>query len=517
MPAEDENKNIQDEDKKPAENENKFEQSDEVRTTAVSIEINVPTETEEVFKAYKYRFVILIVYSILSAVFGILISVAGPLITTLQKIYDVDIFMVTLSVSLIQFIVYVPSGFFANFVLDKYGLRTGILCGCFFLVIGTWVTVLSEHAFMFIFIGNFIAAIGQPFIFNAPQMVSSTWFLPKERALSTAIGSTSNLLGAGIGFMISPQFVHDDVDPLTGLKQFHKLVLFCAILGTSAAALNVIFFKKQPPTPPSKASGVSKLSTMQSLKSLSKNWNYIIFAVSASLTWGSVNFFGAMVEPMVYPFGYSDSQSGVLAAITIGSGIVGSLIWAAYVDKSKRFKFSIIICSLLTIGFTIFMGAGLFLQKFFITAIATGCMGFFAMPTLSLGFELCAELSFPVAEGTSGGLFVLTSNLVSVFGILAADSLLKGETKADTIYVLLIIVGIQVIALIGFIFFKENLRRTNAEKEANNALNSNSPCEDNKTCEEAKKCKEILHSSHYILPQELLSPPVFRSVASAHV
>src|SRR4051812_384993 len=104
----------------------------ETENQSTSVVINVPTE--ETFKAYKYRYVTLFVYSLLSGVFGILIAVAAPLITTLQKLYNVDIFMVTLSVSLIQFIVYVPAGFLANFVLDKYGLRVGVLCGCFFML-----------------------------------------------------------------------------------------------------------------------------------------------------------------------------------------------------------------------------------------------------------------------------------------------------------------------------------------------------------------------------------------------
>ena len=57
---------------------------DEPKTQTVSTIIEVPIE--QVFKAYKYRYVVLFVYALLSLVIGITSAVAGPLITTLQKI-----------------------------------------------------------------------------------------------------------------------------------------------------------------------------------------------------------------------------------------------------------------------------------------------------------------------------------------------------------------------------------------------------------------------------------------------
>jgi len=222
-----------------------------------------------------------------------------------------------------------------------------------------------------------------------------------------------------------------------------------------------------------------------------------------------------MVQPMVYPFGYTITEAGIIATITLGCGLVGSLVWAAYVDKTKKFKRSVIICSVLTICSTVFMAAGLFIQQFAVTAVATGLLGFFALPLLSLGFELCAELSFPVAEGTSGGLFVLTSNLVSVFGILGSDAILTNETKADTMYVFAIIIGVQVVALVGFIVFKEDLRRLNAEKELKNENNTSN--EGNKSDEEAKKINEILSNSHHELNKEEITPTILRSIVSCHL
>ena len=373
--------------------------------------------------------------------------------------------MVTLTTNLITYILCIPAGLLANFVLDKYGLRKGVLCGCVFLLIGVWINVLNEHGFYFLFAGYFISAIGQPFILNAPQVVSYKWFLPHERAMSTAVGAISSPVGSEVGFLISSAFVSNNVTGLTGLKQFHNLMLFCAILTTIAIAFNILLLKNKPPTPLSQASSIPKLNTVQSLKSLSKNWSYIIFVVSASLAFGSFNTLGGLFEPIIYPFGFSRSQVSKLGAITLFSGLVGSIIWAVYVGKTQKFKCSIIICSIVTTGFSVFTETGLYLEKFFVTAIAMAFLGFFALSMLSLGFELCAELSFPVAEGTTGGIFLIIVNVASVAGILISDTIVKGETKLHSMYVIILIVGVQVIALIGFCVFKENLRRSHAEKE----------------------------------------------------
>jgi uncharacterized membrane protein YciS (DUF1049 family) len=47
-----------------------------------------------------------------------------------------------------------------NYVLDKGGLKLGVLMGLIFTAAGMWVKCLINQGFYFVLIGQFIAALG---------------------------------------------------------------------------------------------------------------------------------------------------------------------------------------------------------------------------------------------------------------------------------------------------------------------------------------------------------------------
>jgi hypothetical protein len=55
-----------------------------------------------------------------------------------------------------------------------------------------------------------IAAIGQPFLTNAPAKVSALWFSEKGRVIATTIATVANPLGVAVGFLIPAIFVDDE-------------------------------------------------------------------------------------------------------------------------------------------------------------------------------------------------------------------------------------------------------------------------------------------------------------------
>ena len=52
-------------------------------------------------------------------------------------------------------------------------------------------------------------AIGQPFLYNAPALVTSNWFPQKERSIATMVGVTMNLFGVFVGFLLPMIFIED--------------------------------------------------------------------------------------------------------------------------------------------------------------------------------------------------------------------------------------------------------------------------------------------------------------------
>lgn len=73
-----------------------------------------------------------------------------------------------------------------------------------------WIKSLVNQNFNWVIIGQTLCAIGQPFILNAPAMVSGSWYAESGRAMATTIASSANPLGAAIGFVFPSFFVDDD-------------------------------------------------------------------------------------------------------------------------------------------------------------------------------------------------------------------------------------------------------------------------------------------------------------------
>ena len=259
-------------------------------------------------------------------------------------------------------------------------------------------------------------------------------------------------------------FVDNDADGYQGLLQVYNLMLYSAVIGTVAISPIFFLFRDKPPTPPSKSAEAQKHAYWPSLKALLKNWNYIILITSMGLTFGACNILATVIQPLLLPFGFTPADSGNFGALTLVSGLVGSLTWGVYLDKSKKYKCSIVTCAIMSL---IGLG-GIILSvsyhNFAYTAIPAAVYGFFATAILSLSFEFSAELSFPVAEAASGGLMLVVVQIFTLVGTIGVDVLVEQGTKTSCYYASGVVGILTVIGLVGFIFTKEDLRRKKVEE-----------------------------------------------------
>jgi len=49
-------------------------------------------------------------------------------------------------------------------------------------------------------------------MYNAPSKVTGNWFLARQRTISTMIGTTANLLGNLLGFLLPIIFIYPNYD-----------------------------------------------------------------------------------------------------------------------------------------------------------------------------------------------------------------------------------------------------------------------------------------------------------------
>lgn len=154
----------------------------------------------------------LLVFSLCTMMSGLSWICFAPIFDLLQEVYGLKLLTINY-MSMSYCLLFLPMNFPSTYVLDKYGLRVGVVVGFFIQALGMWCRCLVNKFFWFVVMGQTLTAIGQPFTYNAPAKLSANWFEPKSRTVATMFGVNANILGNLLGFLIPRFFVHPTYDP----------------------------------------------------------------------------------------------------------------------------------------------------------------------------------------------------------------------------------------------------------------------------------------------------------------
>jgi FLVCR family feline leukemia virus subgroup C receptor-related protein len=110
----------------------------------------------------------------------------------------------------------------------------------------------------------------------------------------------------------------------------------------------------------------------------------------------------------------AQEETGTIGLLIVVAGMLGSVVCGYILDRFHHFKGTTLVVYVLS-----FAGMLLFTftldKALWIIFLAAGCLGFFMTGYLPIGFEFAAELTFPIAEGTTSGLL---NGAVQVIGVL---------------------------------------------------------------------------------------------------
>ena len=87
-------------------------------------------------------------------------------------------------------------------------------------------------------------------------------------------------------------------------------------------------------------------------------------------------------------------------------------------------------------------------------------IGFFLLPVLGVGYEFGGIMTYPIAEGTVGGLINFGGQIFGIIGIVLGYGLGNSSEVILGEVMVFLVVGAVAAAVI-----KEDLKRINAEKE----------------------------------------------------
>ena len=110
--------------------------------------------------------------------------------------------------STIWSILYLPGTLLGNYVQKHYGIRASLILGGVLTVLGALIRIggaageshlQGSGIYALFFIGQSLAALGQPIFINNPAVIGSIWFGVSERDIATTIGAMCGPIGNAVG------------------------------------------------------------------------------------------------------------------------------------------------------------------------------------------------------------------------------------------------------------------------------------------------------------------------------
>ncbi|KAL2433915.1 MFS-type transporter [Exophiala dermatitidis] len=291
----------------------------------------ISTTSAPEYKIYKRRFFGLLQLVLLNIVVSWDWIAFAPVSSTSARYFDTSESSINWvsTAFLFAFCVTTPATFL---VLHKYGPRVAIIIAAALILAGNWIKYGATRAknFAGVMVGQLVIGFAQPFVLSSPTSYSNLWFSPQGRTTATAVASLANPFGAALGQLISPFWADQPHDiPI--------MILYIAII-SSLACVPAFFIPAKPPTPPSAGSvpdHMDRTSLKHDLHALSRSIEFYLIFVPYAVYVGFFNAFSSLINQILEPYGFSETDAGIAGAVLIVVGLVSAAISSPIMDRYK--------------------------------------------------------------------------------------------------------------------------------------------------------------------------------------
>ena len=408
--------------------------------------------SESNFKVYGIRWIMLTVYMIIVAVNQLLWIIFAPITGEATRYYGVsDLWIGILSMCFM--IVYIVVSIPASWIIDKYGIRTGVGIGAVFTGVFGLLRGLAGTDYSLLLFAQIGIAIGQPFILNAITKLAARWFPIEERATATGLGTLAMYVGILIGMTLTPY--------LTIGSGIGGMLYIYGIISIITTAVFLIIIKERPPTAPCRPDQEERSLVFDGFKQTLRTRDFILLMVIFFIGLGVFNAVTTWIEDILRPRGFSATQAGITGGLMIVGGIIGAIFIPLLSDRYKRRTPFIIIA--LT-GATIGLAGITFATSYWLLLTSGAVLGFFLLSSGPIGFQYGAEITYPASEGTSNGMLLLMGQISGIAFIFGMDSLKSSSTGSMT-RSLVFLIGLMILSILISIRLKESFILSNSKNQ----------------------------------------------------
>lgn len=405
------------------------------------------------FKVYKYRWIVLVVYMFIVAVNQLLWITFAPITADAASYYSVSELQIGL-LSMCFMIVYIVVSIPASWVIDTYGIRTGVGIGAVVTGVFGLLRGLANTNYNLLLLSQIGIGIGQPFLINAITKIAARWFPIEERATASGLGTLSMYLGIFVGMILTPFLAKDN--------GVNGMLYIYGVISVIAAFIFLLLARERPPTAPCSPGEEARSLVLDGLKDTLRNKGFLLLMLIFFVGLGIFNSVATWIEEILRPRGFTATQAGITGGLMILGGILGALILPVLSDfYRKRIPFIIVAL----IGTTIGLAGITFATSYWMLITSGIVLGFFLLSAGPIGFQYGAEITFPASEGTSNGLLILAGQISGIAFIFAMDSFKSSSTGSMT-RPLIMLLGLMVLSLLLSTRLRESQMLANKKNEA---------------------------------------------------
>ena len=382
-------------------------------------------------KIYSYRWVIVAVYFLITVIIEIQWLNFASVSVAAQEFYQTSALRIDF-LSMIYMIVFIIMSLPASYIIDTWGLKTGLTIGAlftgFFAVLKAW----GGENLLIVTIAQTGLALAQPFILNSVTTVGAKWFPVNERATVAGLGSLAQYIGIIIALAITPLLISETPN---GSYNIEKMLWIYAVVSVAGTLIILVFMREEPPTPPVSDKFTMRTKPIEGISTIFKNRDMIWLLLLFFIGLGIFNAVSTCIDQICRNL--TMEETGMVGGIMLVGGILGASVLPVISDiKGKRKPF-LVICM-------IFMLPGLigltFFNDFVPMLISAFVFGFFIMSAGPIGFQYGAEKSYPAPESTSQGVILMVGQISGIIFVFGLNKM--GVTIAMVSFIILMIVNV---------------------------------------------------------------------------
>jgi MFS family permease len=355
------------------------------------------------YVVYGYRWVVLGVFMLANLAIQVLWISYAPITTSAAAYFGVSESTIGWF-SMVFMVAFVPLSLPAAWLIDTRGLRSAVGLGVALMAVFGVLRGFAGDDFTLAFLATMGIAVAQPLLLNSWTTMGSNWFPTNQRATAVGLITLANLVGTGIGMVLTPLLA--DSMGIDGLQLAYGLV------AAVAAAAFLALARERPATPPCPAGMEERALMLDGLRHALRVRPFLVYLAVVFVGMGVFNGVTTWVEQIVHPRGFSEADAGLIGGLMLLGGLLGAVILSALSDRGGRRVRYLATC--LALAVPGLLGVAL-VSTTWLLLLAAFALGFFLVPALPIGMQYAAEITYPTPEGTSNGLVQLFGQLAVVY------------------------------------------------------------------------------------------------------